>query len=109
MLPGPDMQAEILNWCGGCNGMSPCCSEPFDRPAVRRLQSDSLQIIEHVVQAHCAQAIQERSGIIQHHSWFSAVLNELWNELAHALVTPVEHRRIMVIADLLVIHHIFQI
>ena len=53
--------------------------------------------------------MQETTRVIQHHSRVFTLLNKLRNELAHAFVTPVKHRRVMVVADLPVIHHVFQI
>src|SRR5262245_46373142 len=38
-----------------------------------------------------------------------ALMNELRNKVAHALVAPMEHRRVVIVADALVVHHVFEV
>ncbi len=53
--------------------------------------------------------MKQRAGIVEHHPRLFAFVDEVRNELAHALVAPVEDRRVVVVADTLVLHHVLQI
>src|SRR5581483_4924828 len=46
MLPGGNMQTEILHRGGGRHRMAPCGTEPFRTARKRRIERDPLQIIE---------------------------------------------------------------
>ena len=109
MLPGGNVEAEVLHRSRGRNRVTPGCAKPFDRGPIVGIQRQFLEIVKHVIQAHCPEAMQEAAGIVQHHARPFAFLNELRDELAHAFVAPVEDRCIVVIADVLVVHHVLQI
>jgi hypothetical protein len=47
--------------------------------------------------------------VFQHDSWLFALADELWDELAHALVAPDEHRGVVVVADPRIVHHVLQV
>ena len=68
-----------------------------------------LQVVEHVVQAHLAQAVQQGAGVFQHHARLLALVHQLRDELAHALVAPVEDRGVVVVADARVVHHVLEV
>ena len=109
MLPGLDVQTEILHRRGRRHRVAPGVAQPFHRAPVARVAGDALQVVEHIVQAHLAQAVQQGAGVFQHHARLFAFIHELRDELAHALVAPVEDRGVVVIADARVIHHVLEI
>jgi hypothetical protein len=61
------------------------------------------------VQAHVPQAVEERAGIFEHHAGLPALVNQLRDELAHALVAPVKDGGVVVVADARVVHHVLEI
>src|SRR5262249_205150 len=89
--------------------MTPCGTKPFDRSPECWFECDALQIVEDIIQTHRTQPVKKTTGIVQHNARFLAFLNELGNEFSHAFVTPVEDRGVVVIPDLRVIHHVFQV
>ena len=89
--------------------MSPRTAEPFHRRAITRVAGDPFQIIQDIIQTHVPQAMEERPGIFEHDAGLFAFIDQLRNEISHPLVAPLKNRRIMVIADALIIHHVFEI
>ncbi len=53
--------------------------------------------------------MEEASRVLEHDSRLLAVLDQLGNELPHALVAPMEDGGVVVVADVLVIHHVLEI
>src|SRR5262245_34098006 len=53
--------------------------------------------------------MQEDARVIQHHSRLFAFVNELRDEVAHSFVTPMKPRRVVIVADALVVHHVFEV
>jgi hypothetical protein len=53
--------------------------------------------------------VEERAGVFQHNARLLALLDELRDKLAQALVAPVKHRRVVVVPDVLVVHHMFEV
>ena len=109
VLPGGDMQAKVLRRRGGRHGVSPRATEPFHGPSVPMVAGDSFQIIEHIIQAHLAKAVQEGSGVFQHHPRLLAFVHQLRDEFPHAFVAPAEDRGVVVIANARVIHHVLEV
>ena len=109
MLPRADVQAEILHRRRRRDGVAPRHAEPFDRVAITRVAGDALEVVEHVVQAHLAHPVEQRARILEHHARLFALVNQLRDELAHALVAPVEHRGVVIVADARVVHHVLEI
>ena len=109
LLPREHVQAVVLHRRRRRDGVAPRAAEPFDAVAVGRVLRDALERVEHVVRAHLAQAVQQRAGVLQHGARLLALADQLRDELAHALVAPLEHRRVVVITDVLVVHHVLEI
>ena len=61
------------------------------------------------MQAHGAQAVEQGAGILQHHPRLLALVDQLRDKFADALVAPMEHRRVVIIANALVLHHVLEI
>ena len=109
MPPGRHVQAEILHGCRWCHSVAPCCTEPLDRAPVSGIECNPVEIIEDVIQAHGPEPVQEAARVIQHHSGLFTFVNKLRHKLAHTFVAPMENGRIVVVADALVVHHVFKI
>src|SRR5262245_22585324 len=109
MLPGVYMQPEILHWRRRSHAVTPTCPEPLHGAPVSGIERNALQIVENVIQAHRPQAVQKHTGVIEHHGGMLAFMNELRNKVAHAFVTPMEHGRVVIVADALVVHHVFEV
>ena len=73
------------------------------------LASDALQVVEHVVQAHALQAVEQRPAVFKHHARLFAFVNQLRDELARALVAPMKDRSVVIIPDAWVVHHVLQV
>ena len=89
--------------------MPPGRSQPLHRPPVRQVERDLLQAVEHVVQAHGPQPVEQATRIVQHDPGLPAFVHQLRDELGHAFVAPMEHRRVVVVADPLVVHHVLEV
>src|SRR5215467_2027628 len=89
--------------------MAPGTAQPLHRVAIALVSRDPSQCAEDVVRTHHPQAVQERAGVFQHNPRLETLVHQLRNELAHALVTPQEYRRIMVVPDVGVLQHPLQI
>jgi len=76
---------------------------------VVRVQGDRFETVEDLVCPHLSQAVQQGPGIFQHHAGLLAFVHQLGNELAHPLVAPQKDRRVVVVPDLLVVHHVLQV
>ena len=103
------MQAEILHRRGRRHRVAPRAAQPFDRRGGSGVAGDALEVVEDVVQAHLAQAVQQGAGVFQHHARLLAFVHQLRDELAHALVAPVEDRGVVVVADARVVHHVLEV
>src|SRR5881396_829932 len=53
--------------------------------------------------------MQQTTGIIEHHARLLAFLREGRDELTDTPVAPVKDRRVMVVADMLIIHHLLEV
>src|SRR5208337_1035529 len=109
MLPSLHMQAVVLHRRGGRDGVAPGRAEPLDAAAIVGVAGDAPEAVEHVVGALLAQAVEERARVLEHDARLLALADQLRNELAHALVAPQEHRRVVVVADALVLEHVLQV
>ena len=89
--------------------MTPGGAEPLDRTAIARIAGDPPEIVENIVEPHLAQAVKQRARVIEHHPRLVAFIQKLRNEFAHALLTPTEHRRVVIVADTRIIHHVFKV
>ena len=103
------MQPEILRRSGRGHRVPPRRSEPLHRAAIGRIERNPLQIIEHIVEPHRPQAMKKLARVIQHHPRLFSFSDQLRDELAHTLVAPHEHRRVVIVADARIIHHVLQI
>src|SRR5271166_6825207 len=106
VLPRPHMQAKVLHWRGGSHRMPPCGAQPLDSSSIGWLAGYPPQAVKNVVGPHLAKSIKQRARVIEHHTRLFALADQLRNELAHALVAPEKHRGVVVIADVLVLHHV---
>src|SRR6516225_2285329 len=52
VLPCLYLQAEILHWSGRGDGVSPTRSQPLYGPVISGVESNPIQILEHVIQTH---------------------------------------------------------
>ena len=109
MLPGPDMQAVVLNRCRGSYRMSPGHTKPLDTTPVVWVASDSTETVNHVIQAHLAQAVEQTTRIIEHHTRLFSILHKLRDELSHSLVAPMKYPGVMVVTDVWVVQHILEV
>ena len=109
MLPGLHVEPVVLHGRGRGDGMAPWAAEPLHGRAVARVDGDRAQGLEHVVGAHLPQSVQERARVLEHHPRLAALLEELGNELAHALVAPAEHRSVVVVLEVGVLVHVLQV
>ena len=109
VLPGLDMQPIVLDRRRWRHRVSPGTAEPLDPAPVLRITRHPLQGIQNVVQAHLPHPVQQGAGVLQHHARFFTFVDELRDELAHAFIAPDEHRRVVVVADPLVVHHVLQV
>ncbi len=89
--------------------MTPRRAEPFDAAAVRRIVRDRPEALEDVVKPHVAQPVQQAARVLEHDARVAALVDEPRYELPHALVAPVEHGRVVVVADVGVLHHVLQV
>src|SRR5208337_2763448 len=53
--------------------------------------------------------MEQRSGILEHDARLLAFVDKLGNELTHPLVAPHEHRSVVVVANVLMIHHVLEV
>jgi hypothetical protein len=53
--------------------------------------------------------VQQRAGILQHDPRLLALGEQLGDELPHPLVAPVEHRRVVVVAQVRMLQHPLQV
>lgn len=109
VLPRLDMQPIVLDRRRRRHGMSPRAADPLDPAPVVRVARHPLQCIQNIVQAHLPHPVQQGAGVLQHHAWLLAPIDELRDELAHTLVAPYKHRRVVVVADPLIVHHVLQV
>jgi 2-methylisocitrate lyase-like PEP mutase family enzyme len=109
MLPSLYVQAVVLHRRRRRNRMPPSGAEPFDGVAILDLARNPFEVVEDIVEPHIPQAVKQGPRVIKHHPRLPAFIQKLWNELAHALVAPVEDRCVVIIADILVVHHVFEI
>lgn len=89
--------------------MAPGRSQPLYRAAIIWIAGDGLEVIDDIIQPHGSQAVEQAARVVKHDTGLFAFVDQLGNELTQAFVTSVEDRGIMVVADIRVIHHVFQI
>jgi hypothetical protein len=109
MLPGFHMEAIVLNWRGRRDGMAPSISQPFNRPPVRRLARNLSQTIKDVIEPHLPQTVKQGARIIEHNARLLALAEQLRDEFPNPFVAPVESRRVMVVANSGIVHHVLQV
>ena len=109
VLPGPHVQPVVLHRGGGGDGVPPRAAEPLHRLPQVGVAGEWPQGVEHVVQARAAQPVQQGAGVLQHDPRLLALAEQLGDELAHPLVAPVEHRGVVVVADVGVLQHPLQV
>jgi len=89
--------------------MAPWAAKPLHRLPQVRVAGEWPQGVEEVVQAGAAQPVQQGAGVLQHDPRLLALAEQLADELAHPLVAPVEHRGVVVVADVGVLQHPLQV
>ena len=85
--------------------MAPSAAEPPPHLAGPGIAGEVPKRIENVIQAHLPHPVQQGAGVVEHHPGLAALAEQLPDELAHALVAPREYRGIVVVADVLMVHH----
>jgi hypothetical protein len=53
--------------------------------------------------------VEKTAGVIEHHSWVFALVDQFRYKIPHAFVTPLEHRCVVVVAKVLVLHHVLEV
>jgi hypothetical protein len=87
----------------------PGAAEPLDRLPQVGVAGQHSQGVEDVSQSSAAQPVQQGAGVVQHDPRLAAVAEQLGDELTHPLIAPVEHRRVVVVAELGVLQHPLQV
>jgi hypothetical protein len=89
--------------------VAPRTAEPLHGLAQVRVAGQRPEGVEDVVQASVAQPVQQGAGVLEHDPRLAALGEQLGDELAHALVAPVEHRGVVVVAQVGVLQHPLQV
>jgi hypothetical protein len=85
--------------------VAPGAAEPLHGLAGPGITGEVAERIEDVIQAHLPHPVQQGARVAGHHPGLAALAGQLPDELAHALLAPREYRRIVVVADVLMVHH----
>jgi hypothetical protein len=85
--------------------VAPGAAEPLHSLASPGIAGEIPERIEYVIQAHPPHPMQQGARVVEHHPRLAALAEQLPDELAHALVAPHEYRGIVVVADVLMVHH----
>ena len=109
MLPRAHVKTKILHGCRRRHGMAPRSAQPLDTTTIGRTTSNRPQLVDHVVQPHLPHAVQQTSRVLQHDPRLFPIADQLRNELAHPLVAPVKNGRVVIVADVGVVHHVFEV
>ncbi len=105
MLPGPHVQPVVLHRRRGRDRMTPRRAQPLHSWAVPLVASDAGQRLQNVACTHVVQPVKQGPRVVQHHPRSVALVEQLRDELGHAPVAPQEHRRVVVVTDIAVLHH----
>ena len=105
VLPGAHVQPEVLRGRGGGHRVAPGAAQPLHSLAGPGITGEIPERIEDVIQAHLPHPVQQGARVVEHHPGLAALAEQLPDELAHPLVAPHEHRGIVVVADVLMVHH----
>ena len=109
MQPGLYVQPEVLHGGRRRHRMAPCGPQPLHAGRIGGIESDRLEVVNHIVQAHRPQAVQQLPRVIQHNPRILPLVDELGNERAHPLIAPPEHRRVVVVAGAGIVHHVLEV
>ena len=90
---------------GGRHRVAPGAAEPLHGLAGPEITGEIPERIEDVIQAHLPHPVQQGARVVEHHPGLAALAEQLPDELAHALVASHAYRRIVVVADVLMVHH----
>jgi len=85
--------------------VAPGAAEPLHGLAGPGITGEVAERIEDVIQTHLPHPVQQGARVVEHHPGLAALAGQLPDELAHALVAPREYQRIVVVADVLMVHH----
>jgi hypothetical protein len=105
VLPGAHVQPEVLRGRGGGHRVAPGAAEPLHGLAGPRITGEIPERTENVIQAHLPHPVQQGARVVEHRPGLAALAEQLPDELAHPLVAPHQYRRIVVVADVLMVHH----
>jgi hypothetical protein len=89
--------------------MAPGAAQPLHGMPHIRVAGKRPQRIQHVVQSRAPQPVQQRARVLQHDPRLAALGQQLGDELAHPLVAPLEHRRVVVVAEVGMLQHPLQV
>ena len=84
-------------------------SQATRRRGGRPVARDVLERVDHVDATHLAQPVQQLARVLEHHAGLLALLDQLRDELTHSLVAPGEGLRVVVVADVRVLHHVLEV
>ena len=85
--------------------MAPGAAEPLHRLAGPGIAGKIPERIEDVIQAHLPHPVQQGAGVVEHHPGLAAFTQELGDELAHAPIAPCEHRGVVAVTNVRMLHH----
>jgi hypothetical protein len=103
------MQPVVLQRGGGRDGVPPRAAQPLHGLPQVGVAGQRSEGIEDIVQACAPQSVQQGAGILQHDPRLAALGEQPWDELPHPLVAPVEHRGVMVVAQVGMLQHPLQV
>ena len=88
--------------------MPPRGAEPFDVTAVTPIGCDAPERVDHVARAHLLESEEQAAGVVQHDAGRMTPIDEARHELADAFVAPPKNRSVVVVADVLMLHHVLK-
>ena len=105
VLPGTHVQPVILDRRRWRHRVAPGGTEPLGGLAGPAVVSKVSERVEHLAQAHLPHSVQQGARVVEHHPGLAAFTQELGDELAHAPIAPREHRGVVAVTDVRMLHH----
>ncbi|CAI8366802.1 MAG: Uncharacterised protein [Cyanobium sp. ARS6] len=109
VLPGADLQSQIRNGCGGCNGMTPERAEPFHVSVHLWVAGQVIQRFGDVPPFHLRDTPEQISRIIEHDPRITALSDQLRNQISHAPVAMGEWLSVVVVPLVWMFQHVLQV
>ena len=109
VLPGPNVQPEILGRCGRRDGVAPRGAEKLHAAPVARVAGNRLKRVQDVPGAHLLEPGQESTRIVQGKPWLLALTYQLRDELPRSPITPTVNAGIVPVLLVGALHHELQV